>query len=76
VALYAAAAKALGSLQRLQQLHYDAASGHFADWGLHTEAVTLDWVDVPAVIGQPPQVGVRRGGASVNVQVLLSSQTS
>jgi mannosyl-oligosaccharide glucosidase len=41
VAKYAAAGGALGSLQHLKRLHWDAVSSSFLDWGLHTEAVQL-----------------------------------
>lgn len=53
---YASAAAAIGSMDRLRALHYDADSGTFRDYGLHTEAVQLVWKDVPVPEGQPPKV--------------------
>lgn len=55
---YASAATALGSVERLKALHYDEASGHFRDYGLHTEEVQLVWKDVPVPEGQAPKVCV------------------
>jgi hypothetical protein len=54
---YAAAAAAIGSIDRLKALHFDAASGTFRDYGLHTEAVQMVWRDVAMPEGQPPKVG-------------------
>jgi hypothetical protein len=56
VGKYVAAAAAIGSRQRLLDLHYDVPSGQFRDYGLHTEDVQLTWQDVPQAAGQPPQV--------------------
>jgi len=53
---YASAAAAIGSLERLRSLHYDAASGTFRDYGLHTDEVQLVWRDVAVPEGQPPKV--------------------
>lgn len=49
-------------MERLQALHYDAGSGTFRDYGLHTEAVEMVWRDLPVPEGQPPQVGYVRVG--------------
>lgn len=38
---YTATAASLADMQLLQQMHYDAGKGYFADWGLHTEQVQL-----------------------------------
>lgn len=54
---YASAAAAIGSIDRLKTLHYDAASGTFRDYGLHTEAVQMVWRDVPVPEEQLPKVG-------------------
>lgn len=56
VAKYAAAAEAIGSMQRLRELHYDAASGQFRDYGLHSEAVEMVWRNVPVPEGAAPKV--------------------
>lgn len=56
VAKYASAAAAIGSMDRLLQFHYDAGSGHFRDWGLHSEEVELVWRQLPVQPGQQPQV--------------------
>jgi hypothetical protein len=56
VAKYAAAAQAIGSMQRLRELHYDAVSGEFRDYGLHSEGVEMVWRDVPVPEGAPPKV--------------------
>ncbi|WIA10052.1 hypothetical protein OEZ85_010262 [Tetradesmus obliquus] len=55
VAKYAAAAEAIGSMQRLRELHYDAASGQFRDYGLHSEAVEMVWRNVPVPEGAAPK---------------------
>lgn len=59
VAKYAAAAKAIGSMQRLRELHFDAASGEFRDYGLHSEDVQMVWRDVPVPEGSPLKVSSR-----------------
>jgi mannosyl-oligosaccharide glucosidase len=46
VGRYASAAAALGDVAHLNRLHWDAAHGRYADYGLHTEDVELGEVAV------------------------------
>ena len=63
-----ALASRLRSPHHVDALHLDAATGHFADWGNHTQNVSLSWRAVRGpqgeivgrevartVTGQPPQ---------------------
>ncbi|CAL5220064.1 g2015 [Coccomyxa viridis] len=38
-------AQQLSDVRRLNELHYDRAAGQYRDWGEHTEAVSMQWVD-------------------------------
>ncbi|KAF8069561.1 GCS1 [Scenedesmus sp. PABB004] len=73
VARYASAAAALGSPARLRELHWDEASGAFADYGLHTEDVSMQWTETPGEPGQPPKRElVRVVGAAPRLQLVPS----
>ncbi|KAL3702226.1 hypothetical protein R1sor_020248 [Riccia sorocarpa] len=50
---YEATAEGLKNLKRLNEMHYDMDSGHYYDFGLHTEEVKLRWKEV-----QDPNTGV------------------
>lgn len=44
VAALRADAAAYGDPSELHRLHFDVDRGHFADWGLHSENVTMRWI--------------------------------
>lgn len=66
VAKYESAAAAIGSMERLRDLHYDPASGQFRDYGLHTEDVELVWRETPQPNGHQPKVKVVQGKGSAD----------
>ena len=38
-------ARQLSDVRRLNELHYERKAGQYRDWGEHTEAVAMQWVE-------------------------------
>ncbi|BBN11838.1 mannosyl-oligosaccharide glucosidase [Marchantia polymorpha subsp. ruderalis] len=59
---YEATANGLTNLTRLNEMHYDLESGHYYDYGLHTEEVKLRWKELkdPRIKTGIPQRILRR----------------
>ena len=50
----------LSDVRRLNELHYDWMAGQYRDWGEHTEAVAMRWVDWKTTEGQLVKRGLVR----------------